>query len=134
MCSQLFRKELVKPPSTFTREDDILIHLKKIYEYLRVTDIKNDSDKVPVRAVYVLMESLQENFQKELRMMSDFQANQNDFNIVRDHCHQINLAHGGSHYAFPSFVEDEPNETPSECRRIRKRHKNNLTFMSLGSN
>ena len=30
------------------------------------------------------MESLQEDLHKELRMTSDFQANQNDFNFVRD--------------------------------------------------
>lgn len=79
LCQQLFRKELIRPPPTFTREDDIQIHLKKIEEFYRVTNITNDEDKV-----YVLIESLKEDLQKELKMMSDFQTKQNDYKFVKD--------------------------------------------------
>ena len=78
LCRQLFRKELFKPPETFSREDDINSHVKKIEEYLRVTEITSDSDKV-----YVLVESLQQDLQKELKMTSDFQAKRKDYQFVK---------------------------------------------------
>ncbi len=79
LCHQLFRKELIKPPPTFTREDDIQVHLKKIEEFFRVTNITKDMDKV-----YVLIESLKEDLQKELKMMSDFQTKQNDYQFIKE--------------------------------------------------
>ena len=79
LCTQLFRKEIVKPPQTFTREDDIHIHLKKVDEFLRMTNISNGKDKV-----YVLVESLHGDLQKELKMTRDFQVRQNDYHYVKD--------------------------------------------------
>ena len=111
LSSQLFRKELVKPPPTFTREDDIQIHMKKIDEYVRVTDVKSDSDKV-----YVLVESLQDDLLKELKMMKDFQAMKDDFKLVRDIV--INLFKRKVRVALitpflcRTVVENSSNETP----------------------
>lgn len=77
LCAQLFRKELIKPPSIYVEGNDIKIHLRKVEEYIQFTGISSEEEKV-----YILLESLHDELQKEVRMSRDFQANKNDFSFV----------------------------------------------------
>ena len=65
LCAQLFRKEIIKPPTLYIRGNDIDIHLKKVEEYLEITGITSDGDKV-----YILLESLQDELQKDKRRVN----------------------------------------------------------------
>ena len=78
-CTQLLRKEIIKSPSIFTCEDDIQIHISKIDEYIRVTNINDDKDKV-----CILTESLQEELKKELKMRNEYHLNQDDYESMKD--------------------------------------------------
>ena len=68
LCTQLFRKELIKPPSCYVQGNDVNVHLRRIEDYIKFTGITSDEDKV-----YVLLESLHDDLQKEVRMARDFQ-------------------------------------------------------------
>jgi len=77
LCTQLFRKELIKPPSTYVQGSDVLVHLQKVEEFIKFTGITSEEEKV-----YILLESLHEDLQKEMRMTRDFQDNKDNFSFV----------------------------------------------------
>lgn len=79
LCKQLFRKEIVRPPPTFTSGDDIQIHVKKVEEYIRMTDTKSSEDKV-----HILIDSFSDEIQKEIKMSKDFREKGQDFQFVKD--------------------------------------------------
>lgn len=79
LCKHLFRKEIIRPPPTFTSGDDIQIHIKKVEEYIRITDTKLSEDKV-----HILIDSFSDEIQKEIKMSKDFREKGQNFQFVKD--------------------------------------------------
>ena len=51
LLQMIFRKEIVKQPEMYSREDDARIHINRIEDYLRLTTVSKDEE----RLVYCLI-------------------------------------------------------------------------------
>ena len=77
LCKQLFRKEIIHPPSNYTRGDDVKVHIQKIEEYFNLADINSSDDKVNV-----FMNTLDSDLQKEMKMTKGYKETAKDFKKV----------------------------------------------------
>ncbi len=83
LCQQLFRKEVVQSPPIFVKGEDVTCHVQKINEYCHLANLSSDDDKITV-----LMNTLDLNLQKELKMTHGFnhQNFQTAVDIFRKTC------------------------------------------------
>ena len=77
LCKQLFRKEIINSPGVFVKGEDVSTHIQKIKEYIDLAEITSEQDKVSV-----LLNTLDLNLQKEVKMSSGFKKD--DFGITLD--------------------------------------------------
>ena len=79
LIQMLFRKEIVKPITTFRISDDAQSHIARVLEYIHLTNIQEDKEMS-----IVLMDSLDENIQKEMAMEFGYAQNKENFQWLKE--------------------------------------------------
>jgi hypothetical protein len=79
LCKQLFRKEIIHPPTNYVKGDDVTAHIHKIKEYFILAEITSEEDQVNV-----FMNTLDVNLQKEMKMTKGYADHAKEFKKVMD--------------------------------------------------
>lgn len=79
LLTKIFRKEIVRNPSRFNYGDDISKHINEIDDYILLTTITENSEKVTI-----LLDSLDDDVKKEVMMTFQFHENRNDYIWIKN--------------------------------------------------